>query len=83
MEKKEIIKISSKSRLVLILLIVFLGMLGVHRMYAGKWITGIIMLLGFISFYLILFVGLWLIYDLIIAITGEFTDKEGGFIRNW
>lgn len=40
------------------LLLVFLGVFGVHRMYLGKWITGIIYLLTFGLF------GLGWLYDL-------------------
>ena len=39
------------------LLLTYLGFLGVHRMYCGKWITGIIYLLSFGLF------GVGIIYD--------------------
>lgn len=64
---------SSRSRLVTLLLslLIFCGFGGVHRIYAGKVITGIIQFLtggGFI---------VWQVIDIIFIICGCFDDKEG------
>ncbi len=63
--------VSPKSKTVALLLCIFLGALGGHRFYVGKWGTGIIWLCTF---------GLggigWLV-DLILIIIGSFTDKFG------
>ena len=60
----------------MILLCFFLGGLGVHRFYAGKVGTGIIMLLTFGG------LGIWIMIDFIIIATGNFKDKDGLFIKN-
>ena len=69
--------ISTKSRLVSLLLCLFLGYLGIHRFYAGKIGTGILYLftMGFFGF------GVFI--DLILILFGSFRDKYGMFIKNW
>ncbi len=68
---------SSKSRLVTLLLCLFLGILGSHRFYVGKIGTGI--------FYLFTlgFGGVGIFIDLILIIFGSFTDKSGSFVKEW
>ncbi len=58
------------------LLFIFLGSLGVHRFYAGKIGTGILMLLTLGG------CGIWYWIDLIMIIMGKFTDKDGNMIVN-
>lgn len=62
---------SSKSRMVALLLCIFLGFLGVHRFYLGKIPTGILFLLTFGLFY----VG-W-IWDIIMLIMNNAKDGNG------
>lgn len=71
--------VSPKSRLVTLLLCIFLGALGAHRFYTGKIITGIIMIpLMFV------YIGeIWLVIDLIFIIIGAFRDKNGLRVVNW
>lgn len=69
--------VSPKSRLVALLLCIFLGGLGIHRFYAGKIGTGIIWLLTGGCF------GIGTLVDLIMIACGSFTDKSGAFVKNW
>ena len=62
---------SPRSRLVALLLCFFLGVFGAHRFYVGKIGTGILMLITFGGF------GIWWLVDLILMLTGAFTDSEG------
>lgn len=71
--------ISPKSRLVTLLLCLFLGILGIHRFYVGKIGTGILMIF-------LMFTGIgeiWLIIDFFIILFGGFTDNFGRRIINW
>ena len=63
---------SSRSRMVtfLLSLLIFCGFAGVHRIYAGKVITGII------QFATVGLFGLWQLLDMILFICGAFEDKE-------
>ena len=69
--------ISPKSRLVALLLCVFLGWLGVHRFYLKKIGTGILMLCTVGGF------GFWVIADIILIACGSFRDKEGKRVLKW
>ena len=62
---------SNKSKSTTFLLCYFLGGLGIHRFYLGKFITGVLMLLtggGFL---------IWWLIDLYRIATGKLKDKEG------
>jgi|TARA_B110000211_G_C13965652_1_gene502632 TM2 domain-containing membrane protein YozV len=61
---------SDKKMVVAALLCFFLGFIGIHRFYVGKVITGILMIFTFGG------VGIWVIVDLIMIITGSFKDKQ-------
>ena len=67
---------SEKDWLVTLLLCIFLGGIGVHRLYAGKIGTGILQLITLGG------CGIWTLVDLIMIITGSFTDKDGNKITN-
>ena len=69
--------ISRKSRLIALLLCFFLGYLGIHRFYAGKIGTGILMLCTAGG------LGIWWIIDIIFIVCGSFRDKENKRILNW
>ena len=67
---------SEKDWLVTLLLCIYLGGIGVHRFYAGKIGTGILQLITLGG------CGIWTLVDLIMIITGNFTDKDGNKITN-
>ncbi len=67
---------SEKDWLVTLLLSIFVGSLGIHRFYVGKIGTGILQLITLGG------CGIWSLIDIIMIITGKFTDSEGKFIEN-
>ena len=76
-QKEKLLKPNSQSQnqwIVVLLLAFFLGFIGAHRFYVGKNGTGILMILTVGG------IGLWVLYDLIIIITGNFKTKEGNKI---
>ena len=64
-------KTNSTDWLALFLLTFFAGVLGVHRFYVGKIGTGFLMLITLGGF------GVWFLVDLILVVTGQFTNKDG------
>lgn len=66
---------SSKSFVATLLLVIFLGALGIHRFYVGKIGTGLLMLLTAGGF------GIWWLVDFILIVSGAFRDKKGFFIK--
>lgn len=70
--------ISPKSRLVALLLCLFLGCIGMHRFYVGKNGTGILIIVTIGGFF-----GIWVLIDLVMIIIGSFTDKQGRRLYKW
>ena len=62
---------STTDWLTLFLLTFFVGVLGVHRFYVGKIGTGFLMLITLGG------LGVWFLVDLILVVTGQFTNKDG------
>ena len=73
----ELANVSSKSRLIDLLLCIFLGGIGAHRFYEGKIGTGILYLFTAGLF------GIGTLGDLIMIILGSAKDKTGAMITNW
>lgn len=59
------------------LLCFFVGLFGAHRFYVGKVGTAIAQIFTFGG------LGIWTLIDLIMILTGSFTDKNGVRIREW
>ncbi|RDV36393.1 TM2 domain-containing protein [Bradymonadaceae bacterium TMQ3] len=62
---------SQRSRVITFTLAVFLGVLGVHRFYTGKVLTGLLMFLTGGGF------GLWWAVDVMTILMGYYRDAEG------
>jgi TM2 domain-containing membrane protein YozV len=60
-----------KSWMTTLLLCLFVGTLGVHRFYVGKTGSGVAQLLTVGG------CGIWTLVDLIMILTGKFTDAQG------
>lgn len=75
--------VSEKTILPAFLLSFLGGLLGLHRFYVGKVGTGILMLLLSITLFGIVLSGLWNLIDLVMIVSGKFTDADGRLIRNW
>ncbi len=67
--------VSDKSKMVALLLCVFLGVLGIHRFYVGKIGTGVLYLFTAGIF------GFGWIIDIIIIVLGNFTDDNNNYLR--
>ncbi|MBI2278813.1 MAG: TM2 domain-containing protein [Candidatus Brennerbacteria bacterium] len=77
MEHRHEINASPKLRLAAALFCGFFGFLGVHRFYAGKIGTGILMILTVGG------LGVWTFIDFIFIVLGKFRDKEGRLVTRW
>lgn len=71
------VEVSEKSRLVALLLCIFLGCFGVHRFYLGKIGTGIIWLFTFGC------LGIGTLIDVILIACGSMKDKNGFPVAEW
>ena len=66
---------AEKSGTVALLLCFFLGVWGVHRFYSGHVAIGLIQLFTFGG------CGIWALIDLIILLTGSYTDSDGNTMK--
>ncbi len=74
-QKEKLLDSSTKTNSIdwldLFLLTFFVGGLGVHKFYVGKIGTGFLMLITLGG------LGVWFLVDLILVVTGQFTNKDG------
>jgi TM2 domain-containing membrane protein YozV len=66
---------SGKSQVTALLLVIFLGVLGIHRFYLGYIWQGVVQLLTFGGF------GIWALIDLVRIITGDLQPKDGSYTK--
>jgi TM2 domain-containing membrane protein YozV len=76
-------EVSEKAILPAFLLSFLGGLLGLHRFYVGKVGTGILMALLSITIVGMVVSGLWNLIDLVMIVSGKFTDSSGRTVRNW
>ena len=72
---KESEELSDKDFLPALILCFFIGILGIHRFYAGKVGTGILMILTLGG------LGIWVLVDFIMICIGSFRDIDGRIIK--
>jgi len=70
-------QVSTRKILPALLLCFFCGIFGTHRFYVGKFGSGILQMLtlGGLLF--------WVLFDMVIIITGHFTDVDGATLKQW
>ncbi|KAF2519892.1 TM2 domain-containing protein [Flavobacterium salilacus subsp. salilacus] len=66
---------SGKSQLIALLLVIFVGGIGIHRFYLGYTWQGIVQLLTLGG------CGIWALIDLIRIITGDLQPKDGKYSK--
>jgi len=74
--------VSPKSRLVVLLLAIFLGAFGVHSFYVGKVGVG----LGQLAITILtcgIFGWIWPLVDVILVAVGTYRDSDGRLVLNW
>ena len=69
--------VSDKSRTIALILVLLLGYLGIHRFYVDKIWSGILYLCTYGLF------GIGVLVDLILILSGSFTDSKGNYVLNW
>jgi len=74
---EELPQASERSRSVALVLGMLGGVFGLHRFYAGRTQSGVIMAITFGG------LGMWWLYDMVMLISGEFRDADDLPLRNW
>lgn len=76
-------EVSPKLRLTTLLICLFFGGFGIHRMYVGKIGTGIAQLVLTCTGIGMIATVPWVLVDLIMIATGGFKDANGKMITKW
>ncbi len=74
---------SNKSRTATLLLVLFVGIFGIHRMYVGKVASGIFQLLLTMTGFGMIITSVWVVFDFVFIVCGFFRDKQNQYITNW
>ena len=75
--------VSEKIILPAFLLAWFVGIFGVHRFYAGRIGSGVVMLILTLTLFGAIVTSIWCIVDLVILATGGFRDGDGRLMTKW
>lgn len=76
-------RVSNRSRLAMLLLSIFVGVFGIHRMYAGKIISGVFQMLITLTGFGVIITSIWVLFDFIFIVIGSFRDSTGAYITEW
>ena len=68
---------SDKARLIVLILCLLLGLWGGHRFYVGRKKSAILQILTIGG------LSIWMLYDLILILVGDFEDGDGAKIKKW
>ena len=68
---------SDKARVTVLILCLLLGLFGGHRFYVGRKKTAILQILTIGG------LSLWMLYDLILILVGDFEDADGAKVKRW
>lgn len=78
MQSTALMALDSEKRIVPALLLCgLLGVFGAHRFYVGRIGTGLLQLLTLGG------LGVWVLVDMVLLITGAFRDGEGDRLTEW
>ena len=94
MERNTEHQVSPKSRLVVALVALFMGLIGIHRFYIGKTNSGIAMLSLFLAGWSFIWIfplgisiwialSLWAIIDIVKIFRGDMVDADGLPVSHW
>lgn len=75
--------VSERKILPAFLLAWFVGVLGIHRFYAGKTGSGVAMLLLTITLIGMIITSIWVLVDLIVLACGAFRDGDALLMKDW
>jgi TM2 domain-containing membrane protein YozV len=73
----ELPEVSERSRSVALVLGLMGGVFGLHRFYAGRTQSGVVMVITLGG------LGIWWLYDMVTLVAGEFRDADDLPLRNW
>jgi TM2 domain-containing membrane protein YozV len=76
-EETELPQVSERSRSVALVLGLMGGVFGLHRFYAGRTQSGVVMVITLGG------LGIWWLYDMVTLVAGEFRDADDLPLRNW
>ncbi len=68
---------SDKTRVTVLILCLLLGLWGGHRFYVGRKKSAILQILTIGG------LSIWMLYDLILILVGDFEDGDGAKIKKW